>query len=252
MKLNITLLFACLLSLPVFSQRHIKDSIIGTPWVALHYGGNWTHGDLADKFGFTNHLGAMAGYKTNRNWVFGVDGNFMFGNQIRVSGLFDDLVDDHGNITDQNGDIAKVVVVERGFNVNLMVGKVFPVFSSNRNSGIYVHGGVGYLQHRVKVETQDQVAPSIELDYRKGYDRYSTGINFHQFAGYAFLANQGIINFYGGFYMQEGLTHNRRDVFFDQPDTPVPSKTMLDVQVGFKLGWFVPIYRRKPKDFYFN
>lgn len=252
MKRNITSLFTLLLSLTALSQRNTKDSIIGTPWVALHYGGNWTHGDLADRFGYTNHLGAMAGYKTNRNWVLGLDGNFMFGNQIKVNGMFDGIADSYGNITDQNGDVALVVLSERGFNINLMVGKVFPVFSNNRNSGIYIHGGLGYLQHRIKIETQDHVAPSIELKYKKGYDRYTTGINFHQFVGYAFLANQGVVNFYGGFYIQEGLTHNRRDIFFDRPEEPVPTGTMLDIQLGFKLGWFVPIYQRKPKDYYFN
>jgi len=252
MKRNIALVFLLMLCLPAFSQRRFRDSIIGTPWVALHYGGNWTGGDLAKRYGYTNHLGAMAGYKTSRNWVYGLDGNFMFGNQIRLTGLFDQLVDSYGNMTDQNGDIATVVVLERGFNINLMVGKVIPVFSPNANSGIYIHGGVGYLQHRAKIETQDQVVPSIELTYKKGYDRYSTGINFHQFVGYAFLANQGVVNFYGGFYIQEGLTKNRRDVFFDRPNEPVPTKTMLDIQAGFKLGWFIPIYRRKPKEFYYN
>ena len=144
------------------------------------------------------------------------------------------------------------VVAERGFNINLMIGKVFTVFSPNANSGIYVHGGAGYLQHRMKIETQDQVIPSLELDYRKGYDRFTTGLNLHQFVGYAYLGNSGVVNFYGGFYIMEGFTQNRREVFFDQPDTPVPTGTRLDMLYGFKVGWFVPVYKRKPKEFYFN
>ncbi len=247
-----TLSLFLILSVAAFAQRNVRDSIIGTPWVALHYGGNWTAGDMADRFGYTNHLGAMAGYKTSRNWVYGLDGNFLFGNQIRVTGLFDSIVDNQGTITDEGGFPGKVVVAERGFNVNLMVGKVFPILSPNANSGIYVHMGAGYLQHRVKVETQDHVIPSIELKYRKGYDRYTTGLNFHQFVGYAFLANQGVVNFYGGFYIQEGLTYNRREVFFDRPSEPVPTDMRLDIMYGFKIGWFIPIYQRKPKDYYFN
>lgn len=247
-----TLTLFLLLSVTAFAQRNIRDSIIGTPWVALHYGANWTGGDLADRFGFTNHLGAMAGYKTSRNWVYGFDGNFHFGNQIRMTGLFDSIVDNQGTITDEGGFPGKVVVFQRGFNVNLMVGKVFPILSPNANSGIYVHTGVGYVQHRLKIQTNEHVIPSIEKDYRKGYDRYTTGINFHQFVGYAFLANQGVVNFYGGFYIQEGLTYNRRDVFFDRPSEPVPTDMRFDMMYGLKVGWFVPIYRRKPKDFYFN
>lgn len=252
MKLRSLVLIALLIHFSGWSQRNIKDSIIGTPWVAIHYGSNWTSGDLADRYGFFNHLGAMAGYKTKRNWVYGLDGNFMFGNNIRMTGLFDHLTDYQGNISDENGDIGKVVLFSRGFNVNLMVGKVIPVWGRNANSGIYIHTGVGYLQHKLRIETNDQVVPSLELKYKKGYDRFTSGINFHQFLGYAFLANQGIVNFYGGFYMQEGLTYNRRDIFFDRPNEPVPKGMMLDIQIGFKVGWFIPVYQRKPKDYYFE
>ncbi len=235
-----------------FAQRNVRDSIIGTPWVALHYGLNSPGGDLATKFGILNHLGSMAGYKTTKNWVFGFDGNFIFGNRIKIPSLLANLADDQGNITDANGDIALIVVTARGFNVNVMVGKVIPIWSPNQNSGIYVHAGIGYVQHKVRVETQDQVIPTLELEYRKGYDRYTTGVNLHQFVGYAFLANQGIFNFYGGFYAQEGFTYNRRDVFFDLPGEPVSKKQMFELQLGFKVGWFIPVYQRKPKDFYYD
>lgn len=234
------------------AQRNVTDSAIATPWVALHYGLNATDGDLAKRFGVLNHVGAMAGYKTERNWVFGFDGNFIFGSKVRLPDLFTGLVDSYGNITDDTGSTGIVVVSARGFNINTMVGKVIPVFSPNSNSGIYVHGGVGYIQHRVRIDTQDQVIPSLELKYRHGYDRYSTGINFHQFLGYAFMANQGFVNFYGGFYINEGITYNRRNVFYDRPDEPVSKEPMLDLQYGFKIGWFIPIYQRKPKDYYYD
>lgn len=252
MKLRFCLLIALLIQVSAWSQRKYGDSAIATPWVGIQYGGNWSKADLGDRYGYFNHLGMMAGYKTKRNWVYGLDGNFMFGSQIRMTGLFDGLTDSYGNITDVNGDVAHILLFSRGFNVNLMVGKVFPILSLNENSGIYVHGGVGYLQHKLRIESNDQVIPSLELDYKKGYDRFTSGINFHEFIGYAFLANQGIVNFYGGFYAQQGLTYNRRDIFFDRPDEEVPKGQRLDVQIGFKVGWFIPVYQRKPKDYYFD
>ena len=111
---------------------------------------------------------------------------------------------------------------------------------------------MGFLAHKYRIATQDQVIPQLELDYKKGYDRLTLGPNFHEFLGYAFMADHGLINFYGGFYAQQGLTKNFRKIFFDQPNVPVSTKTMIDLQVGFKLGWFIPIYKRKPKDFYFD
>jgi hypothetical protein len=59
-------------------------------------------------------------------------------------------------------------------------------------------------------------------------------------------------HFYGGIYAQQGLTKNRRDLFYDCPDEPVPSETRLDLQFGVKLGWVIPIYKRQPQEFYFD
>ncbi len=234
------------------AQRNVADSAIGTPLIGVHYGGNWTAGDLADRYGFLSHVGVIAGYKTKSNWFYGLESSFIFGNDVRMTGLFDHLIDSQGNITDVNGDIALVVVYPRGINLNLAAGKVFPVLAPNKNSGIFIHGGVGYLNHRLRVETQDQVIPQLELDYRKGYDRLTTGVNFHEFIGYSFMANGGYFNFFGGFYASQGLTQNRRTVFFDQPDIPVSTETRMDIQYGFKLGWFIPFYKRQPKEFYYN
>ncbi len=248
------LLTVFVFSLPFcqMAQRNVSDSIIGTPWISVQYGLNGTAGDMADRHGIFNHIGMFVGYKTKKNWIFGVDGAYMFGNKVRETGLFDHLKDSKGNITDQNGDIGIVPVLSRGYYVDANVGKIFPVLSPNKNSGLYVNFGVGFVSHKYRIETQDQVIPQLELDYRKGYDRLTTGLNTQQLLGYAFMANQGIVNFYGGFYIQEGYTYNRRTIFFDKPDEPVPSDMRLDIQYGFKVAWLIPIYRRVPKEYYYN
>lgn len=235
-----------------FSQLNVRDSAIATPYISIQYGFNLTSGDLAETHGNFSHIGFFAGYKTARNWVYGVDASYMFGNDVRTVGLFDHLVDSKGNITDQNGDNAQVFVYSRGLHANVNVGKILPILSPNPNSGIYINAGVGFLAHKIRVETQEQVVPTLELDYRKGYDRLAQGVNFSQFLGYSFMANEGFVKFYAGFYVQEGLTHNKRTVYFDQPDTPVSTDLRYDIQYGMRVGWLIPIYKRKPKDFYFD
>jgi hypothetical protein len=250
------LTLAVLAPLFVLSQRNVRDSVIGTPWVSFQYGANWTGGDLSSRYGFFNHVGFMAGYKTKKNWFYGMESMFMFGQPLgagsEFDGIFDHLVDQQGNINDVNGDIGLVVLYSRGFFANAIIGKVIPVLSPNENSGIFIHAGGGYLLHKLRVETQDQVIPQLELDYRKGYDRMTIGANLHQFVGYAFMANSGFLNFYGGFYLQEGLTRNVRTINFDSPDTPVSKDLRLDIQYGVKAGWFIPFYKRQPKEFYYN
>ncbi len=251
MKLSFSIFFVLVFFLS-FSQRNVKDYIISTPLIGVHYGGNWAAGDLATRYGFANHLGVSANYKTAKNWCFGFEGNFLFGDNLKLTGLFDHLVDASGNITDINGDIGRILVYERGFNVNASIGKIFPVLSPNNNSGILINGGIGYGLHKMSIETSDQVIPQLELDYKKGYDRLTSGINFHQFIGYSFLRNAGALNFYAGFYIQEGLTKNRRTIFFDKPTEVVSKKQMLDIQYGFRIGWYIPFYKRQPKEYYYN
>lgn len=233
-------------------QRNVSDSVIATPWVAAHYGFCGTGGDLANRHGHFNQVGLFAGYKSNKNWVFGAEGSFLFGGGVKAPGLLVNLTDSKGTITDQNGDIAIVVVYSRGYHVNGTIGKILPLFGPNPNSGLFVNLGVGYLMHKFRIETQDHVVPQIELDYRRGYDRLSAGLNTSQFVGYAHMANQGFVNFYTGFYVQQGFTYNKRTIWFDQPDIDVPSDMMFDLQYGVKFAWMIPIYKRKPKDFYFN
>lgn len=247
-----SILFFAFCSFKANAQRNVQDSAIGTPLISLHYGGNWTGGDLKSRYGFINHVGVLAGYKTSKNWFWGIDANFMFGNKINMNDPLIGLRDSKGNITDENGDIASILYSVRGFNTNFSVGKIFPILSPNANSGIFVHAGGGILAHKLRIETNNQVVPPIEGNYTKGYDRYSLGFNTHQFVGYSFMANSGFFNFYGGFYAQQGFTTNQRLVNFDQPDIPVSKDTRLELQYGFKIGWMIPIYKRVPKDFYFD
>jgi hypothetical protein len=66
------------------------------------------------------------------------------------------------------------------------------------------------------------------------------------------MANSGFINFYGGFYFQQGFTKNQRNIFYTDPTNPVSQATRKDFNYGLKVGWLIPIYKRKPKEFYFN
>ncbi len=235
-----------------YAQRNVKDSSISTPLVGIHYNAMWPGGDLAERYGFWNHIGISVGHKTAANWYYGLDANFMFGEKLNIENMFVHLQDEFGRVTDVNGDPGIILTYPRGLNVNVSGGRLFNVFAPNKNSGLLIHGGMGFLMHRIRIETNDQVIPVVELDYRRGYDRLTSGVNFHQFVGYSFLANGGAWNFYGGMYAQQGLTKNRREIFFDQPQVIVPTSTRFDWQIGVRVGWYIPFYKRLPKDFYYN
>jgi hypothetical protein len=254
MKKNFNLILIFLLPLFAMGQRNMIDSIVPTPLLGVQYSGTWSGGDLKERFGYFNHIGVAAGYKFKQNWYAGISGDFMFGasNKIKREDLFHHLVDSYGNFTDQNGDIGTVLTFARGVHVEAEGGKVIHQLGHNKNSGLFLKLGVGYLNHRIRIESNDHVVPLIEKDYRKGYDRLTTGVNLSQFVGYLFMADNNWLNFYAGFYISEGLTKNRRPLFWDQPETPVSTKTRFDLMYGFKFGWLIPVYKRAPKNYYYN
>lgn len=249
---HILLFFVLFFAKLSLAQRNVNDSIIGTPWCGVAYGANWTGGDLKERYGYTSHISLMAGYKTKRNWVYSIDANYHFCDRVNFGDPYAALRDSKGNLTDQNGDIAIVLISHRGVNVNASIGRVIPVLSPNRNSGLFLQFGSGFYGHKMRSESVDHFVPSVENEYKKGYDRLTQGINTSEFIGYAFMANRGIINFYGGLYFMQGFTRNQRNIFFDQPNTPVSKDLRMDLQYGIKLGWFIPIYKRLPKEFYYD
>ncbi len=241
-----------LISSSLLGQRNVSSETIGTPWVGIQYGINQPINSLQERFGLLNSLGINAGYKTKRNWFLGVDVNFLFGNQIKTGDILKNLRDSYGNITDVNGDVAAILLFSRGYNTNLSFGKILPIFGSNPNSGIFIQAGAGYLQYHIRIESNKQIIPQVELDYRKGYDRLTGGVSTHQFLGYAYMANNGLVNFYAGFYFLQGYTFNQRTILFDQPTEQVSTSMRRDNLYGFRAGWLIPIYKSKPKEFYYD
>lgn len=250
-KIIIGLFFLFIYTFDSYGQRDVSEAI-GTPYIGLQYGANWTAGDLAERYGFTNSLGAHAGYKTKKNWIFGIEGNFLFGNNIRIDRLLDNLRDSRGEILNTSGQPSIVVFYNRGFNVNFAISKIIPVLSPNPNSGIMIQLGAGYLWHKLRIEAQEDEVPQISGDYLKGYDRLTIGMNVSEFIGYNYMANQGIWNFYAGFYAMHGFTKNQRDVFWDHPNEKVDKGLRIEHIIGFKVGWLIPIYKREVKEFYYN
>jgi hypothetical protein len=197
-------------------------------------------------------LGGIIGYKTEMNVILGIEGSFMFGGNVKEPGLLNNLLDEQNTITNVSGGAAEVIPMLRGFNLNGAVGFVFEGTGHNPNSGIMIMGSAGFMWHKIRIESQEDVVPQIQHEYLQGYDRLTTGFNISEFIGYNFMANKGIYNFYGGFYFLQGFTYNQRTIFWDRPDYQVPLERRLDLQYGIRLSWMIPAYKRQTKEYYYN
>ncbi len=235
---------------PVFGQVSVKDSAVVVPMFKVNYTFQIPGGDMADRFGVNSVVGASFMVKDRRGWLYGADGFFMFGSDVKEDDILDPISTPNQNLLDVNGEFADLRLLQRGWGFSAKFGKIIPTPLGNPNSGIKLMGGVGFLQHKIRIQNSGAGAPQIQGEYIKGYDRLSNGLMLSEFIGYQFLGNKRLINFYAGFEFQQAFTQNRRSFNFDQKMQDTTER--LDLLYGVRVGWIVPLYKKVARDFYFD
>jgi hypothetical protein len=230
------------------AQKGIRDSVYRLPVVGLHLSGQLPGGDLSKRFGGNMSVGMPVFYKTAKNLVFGIEGNYFFGTKIKEQ-VMSNLLTPDGTITDVNGNPATFRLNERGWNVYGYFGKLFNRLGHNKNSGLLAWAGLGYMQHKVNIYDVGKTLIQIDGDLVKGYDRLTGGFACTQFIGYLFMSQNRITNFYAGLEMQEGFTTGLRGYQFDTMKSDKESR--LDLLYGIRFGWLLPLYKKAPRDFYY-
>lgn len=234
----------------VLSYSQIKDSSINVWQVSLNYSFQIPGGDLANRFGVSSMVGPSIRLKTKNNWMFGIEGGYLFGGNIKEgTSMLDPLKTSNDQIINEYGEYSVVLLSERGFYAGGFVGKLFPVLGPNENSGIFINIGAGLLQHKIHIENKNNNTPPVLGDYKKGYDKLTNGLTLNQFIGYQYLSNNKMINFYFGFELYQGFTKSRRD--FDFYTRTQDTENRLDLLYGIKAGWILPLYRQAPEKFYY-
>ncbi|NNC84226.1 MAG: hypothetical protein HKN79_11680 [Flavobacteriales bacterium] len=229
------------------AQRNIQDSIISMSMIDFSLGAHIPAGDISERFGENGFLGASYHYKTGSNWVFGLEGGFIFGNKVKED-VAVNIRTSEGFVIDQEGGFTELLLLERGMTLVGTVGRVIPLFGPNDNSGLVVRLGGGMLQHNIRLETRNNDVPQLEGEYLKGYDRLSNGFSAYQFIGYQLLSNNRLVNLTIGLEGYQAWTQSRRDFNFDLMRKDDSKR--LDSLYGVKVSWSFPIYRRSAGKFY--
>lgn len=244
------LLISILAHFSGWSQASLKDSSINhfmvSPGVSFQLPG----GNMKDQFGMSSSIGINFDYKMKNQFSIGLDGSFIFGNRLKNTDMLNPLRTSDGDIIDSEGNISNILFFERGFTVSLSTSYLFTWNKPNPNSGIYIRFNAGFIQHKVRIEHQNNSIPLLEGDYLKGYDRLTNGIMISEFIGYRYLSNQRLLNVFAGFEFIQGFTQNRRDYNFDLmgPD----NTKRIDLLSGIRIGWILPLYKQAPQEYYYN
>lgn len=241
------ILFSAFLCSFALAQISIKDSSVYTPLVGVSYGYYFPAGNMKDRFGNNSALQLTIDFKTKSYWMFGVNGCYLFGKDIKES-LFDSIASPDGYILNKEGGFADVRLYERGFTVSATLGRMFSFKKPNPNSGIVFTMGVGFMQHKIRIETIGNNVPQLSKEYKKGYDRLSNGFLLSENLGYTYLSNNRLVNFYIGFECMQAFTQNRRSYNFDQMKHDTTKR--LDILYGGKVAWILPLYKKVPQEYY--
>ncbi len=241
MKQNIIklLVWACMLG-NVYAQR-ISDTTIVAPYVSIHFAGQLPYMDMATRFGSNFAAGGTLGFKAPKNWIFEGDFSYMFSRNVKED-VLTQLKNDKGNVTNNEGFPADLRVFQRGWMSTLNVGKLLPIKKINPNSGFLLTLGAGMMLHRIKLYDAEQKIAAIKGDLRKGYDRLSMGPTLKESLTFFYLSNNRLVNLNIGIECYQGFTKGVRGINYD--GAPVDTKQRLDVVLGLRVAWVLPLYKR--------
>ena len=245
------LLLAALSGAPVArAQGDIRDTSITIVPITLSYAYQLPSGDLAQQFGANHNLGLSASVKFKSNYSLGLEGSFIFGDQVTDRTVLQQMMTSNGVVVNQDGDPASILLFELGYTVTAFAGKVIPVVGPNPNSGILLKLGAGYMRHKLLIQHQNDVLPALEGDYLKGYDRLRAGPMGMFFVGYQHLGNNRFINFMAVFEINIAATRSMRPYLFDKGRAD--DERHVDALTGLRFGWTLPIYRRADNRQYYR
>jgi hypothetical protein len=235
-------------------QYGIQDSAKHGVLFHADFGYNLPGGHLVHRFGSSLGIGGGILIKPWDNWFINPVFHYHFGAQVKEDDILDGLMTSNNFLIGSFGSAADPVFQERAYQVAVRLGYLVPKTGPNPNSGVLVMAGFGFFQHKIRIEYLendiDNKVPSLEGDYRKGYDRLTNGASLNQFIGYMHSGNQRLINFYVGFEFLQAFTENRREINFD---TGVHDGTQrLDLMFGIKAGWFFPVYKANAQEVFFD
>lgn len=239
-----------MLSIQVQSQRSKSDSAASIPMFYGFYGYQWPGADMAMRFGSNSTIGPGFMWKTTSNLLLGMEYNYLFGNNVKEGlDILKGIMTSEGNVISSDGTPSLVALFERGHIIAARFGKLIPVSKADKNSGFFFTAGLGYMTNKIRIEVQNESAPQLKGDYKRGYDRLSGGFTLSQSVGFMYFGKSNLLNFTLSVEAFEGWTNTYRDYYFDTMFAP--EEKNFDFLVGPKIAWMIPMRQRSVKEFYF-
>ena len=232
----------------IAAQTNVQDSSSQLMVISGDAGAYSPIFDMDNRFGTSFGLGLSVNFKTRSQWLLGVEYSFVFGSVVKEDTILDELRGTNGYIIADNGIPADVALLNRGHMILLNMGRLFPIIGPNPNSGLLFKLGMGYYQHKIRVETPRDFVPQLSGDNLKYYDRLTGGFTLNSYLGYLHVSNNKRLNFKVGLDFSLAFTKSLRS--YDIPSRGPITGNRVDGLIGLRIGWMVPVFERTPKTGY--
>ena len=215
----------------------------------VDYTHQFPQGILSERFGDNSSIGLTYLEEQDNNFFYGLEIEYMFGNNINEDSLFDGITTSNGNIIDNNGYIANVLIYERGFSSHIIFGYA-KHFKENKKHGIYLSSGIGYLQHQIYIEKNKGNIPQLDNEYEDGYDRFTNGFSTKLAADYIYFNSKNNYRIIFGLEAICAFTKNRRPYLFNQMEY-ASTDLRKDILLGVRCGFILPIAGKNTEEFHY-
>ncbi len=244
MKKWIVLTFLIITGLIAQAQSEMKteQGFLFSPHAAWNVAG----GDLEQRFDNFASLGLGVDYKLKNNFIFGIDYDWYFGDNVKDNGLFSNIGGTSGAIIDQNGDFAVIQLNMKGNYATANVGYLFNIVKNQPNSGLLFSVGAGMMQHRIDIISSQVTIPQVNGEYEKGYDQLTYGFATKQYLGYQYLVAKNRYHLRIGMEFNQGFTQGRRTWDFNANTSGLTKR--FDRTIALKFGLIVPVYTKDKDD----
>jgi hypothetical protein len=206
-------------------------------------------GDLKNRFGFCSGAGLSISYKMVRNWMIGLEGDYLFGTRVKEDPIASISTQATGQIIGQDGTLYSIPLQMSGFDISLRVGKLIPILKKHPNSGIIISLAPGFIQHKILINANSNNVPQLNTIYRQGYDRLTNGPMVSGEIGYLYLERKKFLSLYGGITFAAGFTQERRNWNFDLMSADKHQR--IDMLLGIKLAWVIPVFTNRNSEVYY-
>lgn len=227
-------------------ERNLDKAIL----LNFSYGPVAPLADLADRFNSGFSIEFAADYAPKESpWLFGVMGQYIFGNSVKED-VLSDLRLENGTLVGNQRSAADINLRMRGLFAGARVGRIIAL-GKNKRAGIKLAMGLGLLGHRIRIQDDvNQSLPPVEGAYSKGYDRLTAGPAIYNFVGYQQLSRNGRVNFFAGAELITGFTKSQRK--YDFATAASLTGNRLDMLGGVRLGLILPFYVGEGREIFYR